>query len=125
MTCSITIGFGVSTSVLVYMPSVHTDWNGVLVPPTVTTASIMACRLFRELKLGLFVGPVSDGAISQLVFKEMCIIPSHHHGDAFGLHNFDDATVHAGIGGKREALTDENCSEGDIELGDVGPSPCG
>ena len=85
----------------------------------------MACRLFRELKLGLFIGPVSEGAISQLVFRDMCASPHHRDGDAFGLHTVDDAGVYAGIGGKREALGDENRSEGDIEMGDVSSRSCG
>jgi hypothetical protein len=125
MTYSITIGFSVSTSALIYAPSVQAEWHGMLIPATVTAASVMACRLFRELKLGLFVGPVSEGAISQLVFRDMGTIPHHHNEDAFGLHTFDDASVHAGIGGKREALGDENPAEEDIELGDVNPRPCG
>ena len=45
----------------------HPDWNGVIIPPTVTKRSITGYRLVRVLKLSLFVGPVREGAISQFV----------------------------------------------------------
>ena len=65
MICSVTTRFVVSNSVLTYAPSVQTDWNGVIISPTVTTRSITGYRLVRVLKLGLFIGPVREGAISQ------------------------------------------------------------
>src|SRR6267154_1075848 len=121
MTCSITTCFGVSTSALIYMPSIQTDWNSMLIPPTVTTRSITGCWLVRELKLGLFIDPIREGAISQFVTSYFGIYAM----SAFGLYTFDDASVHSGIGGKREALGDENHLERDMELGDVSLRPCG
>ena len=35
----------------------------------------MACRLFRELKLGLIVGPTPEEGISNLVVRDMGTIP--------------------------------------------------
>jgi hypothetical protein len=58
----------------------------------------MACRIFRELKLGLIVGPITEGAISKLVFKDIGYIPEQHSEHTFDLATPDDATVTAGIG---------------------------
>lgn len=61
----------------IFKPAVHNGWNAMVVPPNVTIASIMACRMFRELKLGLIVGPISEGAISNLVFRDIGSIQEH------------------------------------------------
>jgi hypothetical protein len=71
-----TIGFSILTTLFIYKPATHDlGWNAMVVPPNVTVASIMACRIFRELKLGLIEGPITEEAISKLVFRDIGSIP--------------------------------------------------
>ena len=71
-----TIGFSIVTTLFIYKPATHNlGWNAMVVPPNVTVASIMACRIFRELKLGLIKGPITEEAISKLVSRDIGSIP--------------------------------------------------
>jgi hypothetical protein len=49
----------------------------------------MACRLFRELKLGLFADPMAEKAISKLVGRDIGTITQHHSAHAYELRTFD------------------------------------
>lgn len=69
--------------VFIYSPSVPSEWSGLLLEPTITVASIMACRLIRELKLGQSSDLMTEGAISKIVFNEMGNVPQHRSGHAF------------------------------------------
>lgn len=67
---SFTIGFSICTAAFIYSPLVPPEWNGLFLPPNVTVASVMACRLFRELKLGIVKdGTTEVSVISKMMFK--------------------------------------------------------
>jgi len=53
----------------------------------------MACRIFRELKLGLFADPMTDQDISKIVGRDIGAIQQLQSGYAFELHTPDDAGV--------------------------------
>jgi hypothetical protein len=65
---------------------------------------------------------MTDGAISQIVFKDITTIPQR---DTLGLYTFDDADVDIGTGGKRDVLADESRSEVVIELEEMGSGTYG
>jgi hypothetical protein len=65
---------------------------------------------------------MTDGAISQIVFRDITTIPQR---DTLGLYTFDDAGVDIGTDGKRDVLADESRSEVDIELEEIGSRTCG
>jgi hypothetical protein len=113
-----TIGFSVSTTIFIYGSCVPPEWRGLCIPPNITVACTLACRLFRELKLGLIVGPMTEEAISNLVFREMVTIPLQHSQHAFELRTLDDVGVETGISGERNVCGDGCHSGEDIELGD-------
>lgn len=50
---SLTVGFGIATVICLYNDEVNFEYKGLMIAPNVTVASIMACRLYRELKLGI------------------------------------------------------------------------
>lgn len=80
-TCSVTVVFSILTMVFIYSPSVPSNERGVFIPLMMTVSSIMACRLFRDLKLGLIMGPTPEVRISKLVFRDMGTVPrwrTHH-----------------------------------------------
>jgi hypothetical protein len=108
----VTIIFSVCTVIFVYTPSIRSVWDGIFIPPNVALASIMACRLFRELKLGLLAGPVVEGAISDVVFRDIGSIT----GRTFELRIVKDAGV--GTGREPRVLGDHCRPDVDIELGD-------
>jgi hypothetical protein len=98
LTTSVTIPFSISTAVYIYSPSVRSGWNAVFIPPTVTVSSVMACRLFRELKLGIIIGPMTEGAISKLVFRDMGTITLSQAECSFELHTINDMAHISGEG---------------------------
>jgi hypothetical protein len=84
--------------IFIYSPLVPSEWNGLLLGPTITVASIMACRLVRELKLGQSSDPMTERAISKIVFNEMGEmgdVPQQRSGHAFELRS-DMGTRDAG-----------------------------
>jgi hypothetical protein len=113
---SVTIGFSLCTTIFIYSSPLRAEWVGVFIPPNVTVASVMACRLFRELKLGLFPGPPTVGKISEILFRDVGIITQQHSGHAFELRTLDDAGTDTGTSAKRDVLGDKNHSDGGIEL---------
>jgi hypothetical protein len=93
--CSLTIGFNICTVVFIYSPSVPPGWSTLFLVPNITVASVMSCRLFRELKLGLFVDPMGEEAMSKIVFRDMATIPRHQSGHAYELRTREDAGMDA------------------------------
>jgi len=73
----------------------------------------MACRLFRELRLGLFADPMADRIFSKVVFKNMDSM-NQQGGE---LQSLDDVGVNTG---QRGVMGGENCLDGDIGLADGG-----
>lgn len=68
-------------------------------------ASVMACRLFRELKLGIFRDPMTEQAVSKVVFRDIGLM-SHEHSEC----TFEPGTAGIDIGGadKPDAWDIEN-----------------
>jgi hypothetical protein len=111
---SVMIDFSVCTVIFVYTPSMHSVWDGVFIPPTVTVAITMAYRLFRELKLGLLTGPVVEGAISDVVFRDIGNITEQYTGRTFaGNRHRQGATCFVGtsVDRKRISSWEMECSE--------------
>jgi hypothetical protein len=81
----------------------------------------MACRLYMELRLGLFADPITDGAISKVVFKNIGIIHQQHSGDTSELRSLDDEDVDTDSGRQRgDWVDEEDLSYDGIELADIG-----
>ena len=78
----------------------------------------MACRLFRELKLGLFVKPMTEDTISNIVIRDIGTIPSQHSRFTFEPRTLDDAGADTGSSSKPVVWGDESRSDGDIESED-------
>ena len=116
--CSMTIGFSVCTTVFIYSPSVPSEWNGLLLEPNITVASIMACRLVRELKLGQFSDPMTEGAISQIVFIDMGNMPRQRSAHAFELRTDDGADIITGGTGELGAGSIEKRPSREVALDD-------
>jgi len=110
----LTISFSMCTAIFIYSSSVPPEWNSLFITPNIAVG-VMACRIFRELKLGLFADPITDRVILNIVFKDMGIIPQPQSGHVFELHNLGDAggdTInvrHTSIWGGKNRL------DGDIE----------
>jgi hypothetical protein len=115
-----TIGFSICTTVFIYSHSIPSEWNGLLLEPNITVASIMACRLVRELKLGHFRDLMTEGAISKIVFNDMGDIPQQQsgHGCELGVH--DNADTDTGGAGKRDTWDVENHPSREVALGNRG-----
>jgi len=75
----VTIGFNICAVVFLYSPTVPPEWHLLLLDPNITITSIMACRLFRELKLGRFVDP-TEVAFSTIVHEDMGDISQQQSG---------------------------------------------
>jgi len=84
-----TIGFNVCTIVFILSPSVPLELPSLFLPVNITIASVLACRLYRELGLGLLADPIVDGVISKVIFKNTGNIHQQHR-DTFELHSLDD-----------------------------------
>jgi len=101
-----TIGLSICNTVLIYSPSVPKEWHGLLMQANFTIASIMACRIFRELKLGLYAQPMTDGTISKIVFRDLGTLPPQQSADS------DDVAMDTGDA--REVLDIENPAGGRV-----------
>lgn len=51
------------TAATTFAPTIADDWWGLLTYPNVAVQSIMACRIFRELKLGAIEDPLADDMV--------------------------------------------------------------
>lgn len=71
----------------------------------------MACRLFRELKLGHFIDPITDREISKIVFRDIGTIPQE---DGYDID--PPARDDAGVGRQRSFGEDTIFPDVDIEL---------
>jgi hypothetical protein len=69
-----------------------------------TVASVMACRLFRELKLGPLPRQPTVGKISEVLFRDVGIVTQQHSGHAFELDALEDALTDTGASGKPDAI---------------------
>jgi hypothetical protein len=107
-----TISFSICTTSFIYSKSIPPEWNSLFVPPNITVSSIMACRLFRELKLGHFIDPMTDRAISKIIIRDIGTMPQEEDG-----HDIDDDEgVDAGVGRQRSFGRDQIFSDMDIEV---------
>jgi hypothetical protein len=109
-----TIGFNICNVIFIYSPSVPQEWQSLLLMPNITVASIMACRTFRELKLGLFADPMVDGTFSNVVFRDMAAITQQPNEDSFELHTLDP-DMNADGAGKRDACDIERPALEDVK----------
>ena len=75
----------------------------------------MACRLFRELKLGLIVGPTPEEGISNLVVRDMGTIPPWQTEHSIELNSLG---VQTGISKTPDACGDGTPSRRSIDLED-------
>ena len=93
-----TIGFIICNTAFIYSPLIPAGWNGLLLEPNITVASILGCRLFRELKLGLYADPITDRVISKIVFRDMGNIPRQPSGQGSELFTLDTEMGAGGAG---------------------------
>jgi hypothetical protein len=114
-----TIGFSMCTTIFIYSPSVSSQWNGLFIPLNVTIASVMACRLFRELKLGRFVDPMADDVISKIVDKAMGNIPQEQSAHPLEPH-IGGEEVGTSAARRQGVLGDRKSLDKDIELEERG-----
>jgi len=121
----ITISFTICTTIFMYSPSTPVEWNALFVPINATVTSVMACRLFRELKLDLLVNPMADGVISKIVNRDMGSIPQQQSEPAFALYPIDEDDVDIIIETTRGVSGNDIHSGEDIELEERGLSTCG
>lgn len=105
--------------VFIYTPSVPSNQRGVFIPLNMTVSSIMACRLFRELKLGLIVGPTPEEGISNLVVRDMGTIPPWQTEHSIELNSLG---VQTGISKTPDACGDGTPSRRSSDLEDSGPT---
>jgi len=95
-----TIGVTICTTIFIYSPSVPAEWNPLFVPINATVTSVMACRLFRVLKLDLLIKPMADGTISKIVNRDMGVIPPQQSVHAFALYStITEGDVGRGVSG--------------------------
>jgi hypothetical protein len=67
------------TAATTFTPRIRNEWWGLLTYPNVAIQSIMACRLFRELKLGVIVDHLAgDIAISTSIMFASAASTSPH-----------------------------------------------
>jgi len=68
-----TIGLNVATAMTTFIPGVPTEWWGLLTMPNMAMQSVMACRIFRELKLEAIVDILPEDAdiITSMMFASV------------------------------------------------------
>jgi hypothetical protein len=66
----VTIGFSICTIVFILNPVVGPHWTPLFVPLNMTVASVMACRLFRQLKLSPANDTFTDSKLSDIMLAE-------------------------------------------------------
>ena len=80
----------------------------------VSVTSVIACRLFRELKLGLFVDQLTEDAVSQFVIKNIdTATTAREH--SFELRILDELDTTGVTGNKLGGVVDE--SSLDVDTG--------
>jgi hypothetical protein len=78
----------------------------------------MACRLFRELKLGLLKDPMPELAVSKIVFKDIINLPRQESEDEFELRALNDSGMDINSESKLVSRDIENSASKDIVLED-------
>jgi len=68
-----TIGLNVATAMSTFIPGVPIEWWGLLTMPNMAMQSVMACRIFRELKLEAIVDILPEDAdiITSMMFASV------------------------------------------------------
>jgi len=115
----LTIGFSICVVVFIYSPSISPEWNSLFLDPNITITSIMACRLFRELKLGQLEDPIAELKITKIVFRDMGSLPQQEHGDGSESRTLNNAGD-IGTEGKPVTWDIENAPK-DVVLEHRGP----
>jgi len=110
----VTVAFNILTTIFICSPSLRLQWKGTFVPLNLTISSVMACRVFRELKLGLIIGPMSEGAISELVFRDVVRVKQQTE-HSIELHRLDNVSVQTGIANIPRVYSDLSHSHGSLE----------
>jgi hypothetical protein len=64
-------------------------WKSITVTVNVTAASVMACRVFRELKLGFYADPTTVDGLSGISSKD---VPGEEL-DEIELHSLEDQSA--------------------------------
>jgi len=102
-----------------FHPAVPPELKGLFAPINVATASVMACRLFRQLKLGL----IENTTISTLELSNIAFSTTHTHfkqrEHTFELHSPSKAGSFAMNVDKIDGSGRNDLSGGDIALVDV------
>jgi len=94
----VTIGFSICAVVFVYDPSTYFRRSAVFIQPNLAVASIMACRIFRDLKLDLTASQSAESTvISKFVARDIISDPEQHDGLAFELGGIDEVAIVDGI----------------------------
>jgi len=105
----LTIGFTICNAVFIDHPRIPPEWHNLLLEPNIAIASILACRLFRELKLGLFEDPMTEGAMSNIVFQDLAKISRQQSGHVLPeLCTYDGAETDASGNTASDAWDIEN-----------------
>jgi hypothetical protein len=107
---SLTIGFTICTAAFIYSPVIPPGWHNLFLEPTVAIASIMACRLFRELKLGLLAHGSTEGVFSTVVLTDVDSISQQQSGRAFEMYMYyHDGDMNTGDNGVQDTfILEEN-----------------
>ncbi|KZP03148.1 hypothetical protein FIBSPDRAFT_1046176 [Athelia psychrophila] len=69
-----TIVFSIASIVCLYLDQIPIQYRGAIAPPHVSIVSILACQIFRELKLGILPGCLSvtdDYELGSFVFAKI------------------------------------------------------
>jgi hypothetical protein len=77
---SLTIGFNICTVVFIYSPAIQPEWHNLILEFNIAISSVTACRLVRELKLGLFRETKTEIVVSNVVFRDMGIVSQPESG---------------------------------------------
>lgn len=52
--CSATVGIAIASSVTMLLPSIPAEWGYILTLPNIALSNVMACHVYRAIKLGTF-----------------------------------------------------------------------
>jgi len=87
---TLTIGFTTCNAVFNLHPDIPPEWHSLFLEPNITVASLLACRLVRELKLGVFDDAIDAHAVSKIVFRDIGFISQEDSERTSELHTHDD-----------------------------------
>jgi hypothetical protein len=107
-----------------FHPAVPPELKGLFAPINVATASVMACRLFRQLKLGL----IKDTTIYTLELSNIALSSTRPHFEqrehTFELHSPSKAGPFAMNVERIDGSGHNDLSGGDVALVDVRSRLC-